>query len=95
MSLVRNAVNRARAIPTRGGTWHPDAAGATIWQTGKRYETADGGVIYPKTMYPPRYYKFGYEKLVNPDDPYDSELPSGHMDGTKFYFNCFSKRKCL
>lgn len=26
-----------------------------------------------KNRYPPRYYKFGYEKITNPDDPYDAE----------------------
>ena len=52
MTLVRSAIRQ-------GGTWHPHHGGATIWMTGKKHVTPDGGVIYPKTLYPKRYYKFG------------------------------------
>jgi len=74
MTLVRSAIRQ-------GGTWHPHHGGATIWMTGKKHVTPDGGVIYPKTLYPKRYYKFGYEKLTNPDDLYDAHVLPGGFDG--------------
>lgn len=53
--------------------------------TGTKHVTPDGGVIYPKTLYPPRYYKFGYEKITNPDDLYDAHVMSSFQDGCTFF----------
>lgn len=83
MTLIRKALRNA--APRRGGTWHPPPEGATVWMSGKKHVTPEGGIIYPKTLYPKRYYKFGYEKLTNPDDIYDAYLVSEHMDGSTFF----------